>query len=395
MKRKKTMTLGILAILVLLFATACGETGDESYETEDIYYEEANVEAEEIEDEAIEEASETGSYITNTDIDGTELDENGFLIGIRALDYVELFNYQGLLIPADVHQVSEADIQRTLDDVLADFVTAEQLTDREVEDGDTINIDFVGSVDGVEFDGGSTFGMGTYVTIGITQFIDDFLDQLIGHTPGTEVNVEVTFPDEYHEPSLAGLDALFVTTINYIAGDPVTPELTDEFVSENFFFQGWITVDDLMEGIHTFLQDDALLNYLHDYLSTQVTVNYMPERLLIYYENAFIQQHTQQAEQFGMEIDDLIGMFGFDTLNDFIESSRGDIEISATFSLVLQAVAEDADITADEQEVIDFLEDMQPGGSEMFIDIYGMPWLKQFVRNQKVFDYILENAVFA
>ena len=387
MKRKKTVTLAILAILILLVAAACD--AEENYtEAETSYeaYEEQNTEYEE-------EEIETGSYLTDPDLYGTGIDENGFLIGVRALDYVELFDYSALPIPANVHQVYEGDIQSNLDSILAEHITSEPVTDREVEHGDTINIDFVGTVDGVEFDGGSTSEAGMYVTIGVTQFIDDFLDQLVGHTPGTVVNVEVTFPDEYHEPSLAGLDALFVTTINYINGEDILPEITDEFVSENFFFQGWFTADDLMEGIHSFLQNDAIMNYLHEYLVTQVTVNYIPERVLVHYEDAFVQQHAQQAEQFGMEIDDLVGMFGFDNLNDFVEASRDDIRNSAIFSLVLQAVAEDAGITSSEQEVIDFLESMQPGGSEMFIEMYGMPWLKQFIRNQATFDYIHENIV--
>ena len=85
-----------------------------------------------------------------------------------------------------------------------------------VKDGDTVNIDYVGSIDGVEFDGGSTNGQGTDLTIGSGLYIDDFEEQLIGSHPGDTVDVNVTFPEDYNAEDLRGKDALFVVTINGI-----------------------------------------------------------------------------------------------------------------------------------------------------------------------------------
>lgn len=85
-----------------------------------------------------------------------------------------------------------------------------------VEDGDTVNIDYIGSVDGVEFDGGNTQGQGTDLTIGSGKYIDDFEEQLIGAHPGDEVDVTVTFPDDYGNEELNGKEALFEVTINGI-----------------------------------------------------------------------------------------------------------------------------------------------------------------------------------
>lgn len=86
-----------------------------------------------------------------------------------------------------------------------------------VKDGDTVNIDYVGSIDGVEFDGGNTQGQGTSLTIGSGQYIDDFEEQLIGAHPGDTVDVYATFPDPYSgNPDLSGKEALFVVTINGI-----------------------------------------------------------------------------------------------------------------------------------------------------------------------------------
>lgn len=86
-----------------------------------------------------------------------------------------------------------------------------------VADGDTVNIDYVGSVDGVEFSGGNTQGMGTDLLIGSGSYIDDFEEQLIGSHPGDTVDVYVTFPDPYgNNEELSGKEALFTVTINGI-----------------------------------------------------------------------------------------------------------------------------------------------------------------------------------
>ena len=99
-------------------------------------------------------------------------------------------------------------------DTAAGYSTDASLT---VEDGDTVNIDYVGSVDGVEFEGGSTQGQGTDLVIGSGSYIDDFEEQLIGAHPGDEVDVYATFPDPYNNnPDLSGKEALFEVTINGI-----------------------------------------------------------------------------------------------------------------------------------------------------------------------------------
>ena len=107
-----------------------------------------------------------------------------------------------------------ADNSTDTDNDSAGYSTDASLT---VEDGDTVNIDYVGSVDGVEFEGGSTQGQGTDLVIGSGSYIDDFEEQLIGAHPGDEVDVYATFPDPYNNnPDLSGKEALFEVTINGI-----------------------------------------------------------------------------------------------------------------------------------------------------------------------------------
>lgn len=87
-----------------------------------------------------------------------------------------------------------------------------------VKDGDILFIDYVGTIDGKEFAGGSTGGNGAYLVVGSGSYIDDFEEQLIGAHPGDEVRVEVTFPDDYGNSDLAGKDAVFMVTVNGIFG---------------------------------------------------------------------------------------------------------------------------------------------------------------------------------
>lgn len=107
-----------------------------------------------------------------------------------------------------------ADNSTDTDNDSAGYSTDASLT---VEDGDTVNIDYVGSVDGVEFEGGSTQGQGTDLVIGSGSYIDDFEEQLIGAHSGDEIDVYATFPDPYNNnPDLSGKEALFEVTINGI-----------------------------------------------------------------------------------------------------------------------------------------------------------------------------------
>lgn len=93
------------------------------------------------------------------------------------------------------------------------YLTDTSLT---VADGDTVNIDYIGYVDGVAFNGGNTNGNGTALTIGSGSYIDDFEEQLIGSHPGDIVEVNVTFPEDYGNEELNGKDATFTVTVNGI-----------------------------------------------------------------------------------------------------------------------------------------------------------------------------------
>lgn len=179
---------------------------------------------------------------------------------------VTLGTYKGVEVSVDPVEVTDEEMQAEIDYLLSTHPSYTAITDRtDVQDGDIVDIDFVGSVDGKEFDGGSAEG--NKLTIGSGSFIDDFEEQLIGHNVGETVDVNVTFPEEYkNNPDLAGKDALFVVTINAIVTKDEV-ELTDEFVKANTDFD---TVDAYKDDLY-----NSLLENEQSSADTQKEINLM------------------------------------------------------------------------------------------------------------------------
>ena len=168
----------------------------------------------------------------HSDVYSAYLNDDGTLKGVDSSTLVTLPQYKGVTVPAEEYTITDDELNTQISSILDQYATYDQIKDRAIEDGDVVNIDYVGSVDGEEFSGGNTNGGGTLVTAGSDAYIDDFLTQIIGHTPGETFNVEVTFPDPYdNNPDLAGKPAQFKITLNSVS-EEVVPELTDEFVAE-------------------------------------------------------------------------------------------------------------------------------------------------------------------
>lgn len=148
-------------------------------------------------------------------------------------DKIIVGQYKGVEIEkVEVEAVSDEDVEDALNELVDEYTTTEDVTDRtDVQDGDIANIDYVGKIDGEAFDGGSDEGFD--LEIGSDTFIDGFEEGLIGAKVGETVDVKVTFPDPYdNNTDLSGKEAVFTVTVNSIQAE-VVPELTDAFVAEN------------------------------------------------------------------------------------------------------------------------------------------------------------------
>lgn len=337
-------------------------------------------------------ASETETETDEDSIDvyaiysGALSDEGGFT-GVTAADYVTLPDYENYEIPADVTEITDDAVQTELDTLVSNFTTTEQVTDRAVEDGDTVNIDYVGSVDGVEFEGGNTGGTGTVVTIGVTSYIDDFLEQLIGHEPGETFNVEVTFPDPYeNNTDLSGKDAVFVTTINYIEEEQ-TPELNDEFVQTRLSnTEGWTTVDEAKAGVREKLRKSAVQSHLFTYVVENAEISEMPEAVYQYQVDTMIGYYTQAAQSYSMSLDEMLEQMEVENgVEGLEEQYKETLENNAKSTLVLQALAEKMGILPTDEDIADYMTNTV--GEEDYSDIetnYGKPYLMLLTKETMV-----------
>lgn len=343
-------------------------------------------------------ATDTGSSDTGESYNYSDgLDENGYFTGVKATDYVTLCEYKGIVVPADEYTPTDSELESEVQSVLESYKENIKVTDRAVRDGDTVNIDYVGSVDGVEFEGGNTKGAGTDVTIGVTNYIDDFLEQLIGHKPGETFNVEVTFPDPYpNNTDLSGKDAVFVTTVNHISEEKY-PELTDSFVAEKFADEGWKTVAELRAGLSEELAEQKTSEYLQKYITEQSQITEVPESVIKQQENAMLSYYSSYAAQYSMTLDSLFSAYGYESAEAFLNDARASIENESRKLLVYQAIAETENFVIGESEIVAYLKGNASGFDESMLDSYienyGMPYMAQATLYDMAFDTVADSAV--
>ena len=188
-----------------------------------------------------------------------------------------LADYKNISVPEDEVAATQEEVEDEIESMLESYKELSTDADLVIADGDEVNLAYVGTVAGVEFDGGNSGGAGYDVVIGSGSLVDDFEQQLIGHKPGDELTVEVTFPEDYNE-EMAGKDASFAVTVN---GIQKTPELTDEFVAENLADTEEVsTVAEYRTKVEEDFHKDHLQDYLSDYVVENSTVNTYPSKYL-------------------------------------------------------------------------------------------------------------------
>ena len=326
----------------------------------------------------------------------TGLDENGYYADVRALDIVTLpEGYSAMSVPAGFGQAEEADIDAQVEELMAYFPENVKVTDRAVVDGDTVNIDYVGSVDGVEFAGGNTNGMGTDVVAGSTAYIDDFLTQIIGAMPGETINVEVTFPDVYkNNPDLAGKDALFVTTINYIVEGSIVPELTDAFVEKNLSsYYGCTTVEELRTMLGETIVQQQVTNYVLDNLFHNSVCKEVPKKILDAQKALLVKEAETAAAQEGVDLAAWLSGQGYASMEEYTAESEELLASSAKRYLIIQAAAEDLYITVTDEDISAyFSEFMGVEDYAEYIEHYGRGFVAQAVLAEKTCDLLVARA---
>ena len=287
------------------------------------------------------------------------LDENGYWDGVRALDYVTLpEDYASIsLKKSDIEPTAE-EVQSQIDNLLSQNTTTQQVTDRAAADGDTVNIDYAGTVDGVAFTGGTYSGYS--LTLGSGTFIDGFEDQIIGHTPGETFDVNVTFPDGYSDSTdsegnavvLSNKKAVFSVTLNSIS-EEVLPELTDAWVDENFGTSDDIhTVEDLRALYQKMLYESNLSDAVMSYLLENSSFKDLPKEVTDYQVNQCLNYYYTMANYYGYDLDSFLQTAsGYENADALLDAMSDSITQYAREALLYQAVAEAMDIAPTQEQI--------------------------------------------
>lgn len=355
--RKKILVITMCMCMAVMTAACSTGTTDNGTTGENTSTEEGSVNSE----TGTEENSESASEDTKVDVYNTIFQDNGYVKDIKATDLVQLYDYSQLktIAKADV-EPSEEDVQAAIDEQRKLFATTKQVTDRAVEDGDIICMDFTGKIDGVEFDGGKSED---YVfDPNYDNFIDGFYEQIIGHTPSEEsFDIQVTFPDPY-EPNeeLSGKDATFTIVLKYIEEDEL-PEFNDAFVQDTLGAS--VSAEEYRQQIKESLQSDNVLEYLYDKVISESTVDNIPSTITDALRAIVDDTSMQQAAGAGMELEEF-----YEQVDPDGEQRETLCSEQAKVILVIQAIAEKEGIEATDDNVINYFgsEDTRDGYVEYF-----------------------------
>jgi len=262
---------------------------------------------------------------------------------------VELGEYKGVKVEKTEVSVSEDDIQAALDAERSRNSRTIVITDRAVKDGDMISLDFDGYVDDVAFEGGH--GENYPLTIGSNTFIPGFEDQLIGANIGEEVTVNVTFPEEYQEKSLAGKAAKFICKVNEIK-EKELPELNDEFAAEVSEFD---TLEEYKADVKKNLEEkkaSEAKREKEDKVVKAIVENCkmdIPAAMINTEAKGLANNYAQRLQQQGLSIEQYFQFTGL-TAEKLMEQLTPQAEENIKSRLVLEAIAVAENIQVSDEE---------------------------------------------
>ena len=286
------------------------------------------------------------------------LDENGYWTGVKALDVVTLpEDYAAIpLKKADI-EPTEDEVQSQIDSLLDQNSTTAEVTGRAAANGDTVTIDYSGTVDGVAFTGGTYSGYS--LKLGSGTFIDGFEDQIVGHNVGDTFDVKVTFPEGYSDSTdaegntlvLSGKEAVFSVTLNGIS-EEVQPELTDAWVDETLgTSNGLHSVEALRAFYQQQLYQANLQTAVMDYLLQNSTFGDIPKSVLDYQVTQCLNYYYTMGGHYGYELDAFVQMMGYDNADAMLAALADSIESYAKEALVYQAVAEAMELAPTQEQI--------------------------------------------
>ena len=331
---------------------------------------------------------------TGTEAGTEDYGPEAYLSGINVADYVTLGEYKGIEVSVDAPVVTDEYLDSYIDYVLQSNMVTTEITDRPVEEGDIVNIDYEGKIDGVAFDGGTAQGYD--LTIGSGTFIDGFEDGLIGAETGETVDVNVTFPENYQGEEVAGKDAVFTVTVNSISVETLS-ELTDEFVQG--LDVGVNTVEEYRQYAYDLLMEEEQATHdsnaeiaVLEAVMAGSQIQDPPEDMTNRYYNRIIDNMTYYASLYGYDLETFLSMQG--TSEDAIRESAAQ---AGQEIIVMQAIADAEGLSVTDEELDAEIE--TNAGSLGYDDVeeyrasLDVEGYREYMMSEKVLNFLLENAV--
>ena len=307
---------------------------------------------------------------------------------------VTLGTYKGIDVKKTITQITDEDVETQIAQDLAN--NPMELTDEsaKVEEGDTVNIDYVGKIDGEAFEGGTAEE--ALLTIGSGQFIEGFESGLVGTVKGQTVDLNLTFPEDYGSEELSGQDVVFTVTINAIRR-PITA-ITDEWVAAN---SDSSTVDEYRTNLKKEMQDEQnsiaeenLITNAWMQVVQSAAINEYPETLMDYGKETLQMQVENYAGYQGQTVEEYLENSGM-TAEDFEQDKQDYAEAVASQMLVMQAIIDSEGYSVKDEEYQSALESFmtQYGLDEQGLyDTYGKNNVYQTIMMQRISEMILAEA---
>ena len=318
----------------------------------------------------------------------------------KPLKYIELGQYKELDIQQQVHEVTEEELNEEIEFLASAYATEDLITEGKVEEGDIANIDYVGKLNGVAFDGGTASGYD--LGIGTHTFIEGFEEGLIGAEVGKTVDLPLTFPENYGNADLAGQEVIFTVTVNSV-NRKILPDVTDDFIndiSKGQYNDLNAYKDALKEQIASEYEEQSKLQYYSDLLKlavdnatvvTDIPTEYINEKV-----TKIVLSSQDYAKAYGISYDEFLTNYMGMNRDEFNQQSAEYAVEAAKQTLVVLAIAEAENITISDEELSKAIDEYvvlgQYENAEDFKNKNDMNDFNEYILTSKVQDFLAENA---
>lgn len=321
-------------------------------------------------------------------------------------DYVTIKQYEGLEV-AQVEKtaVSDDQVESTINNNLSADVTYEEVTGRAAKEGDTVDIDYKGSIDGTEFEGGSASGykleLGSNSFIGSNGEYKGFEEQITGHNIGDQFDITVQFPAGYPKTDMANKVAVFNVKLNAISTGKAS-ELTDEWVKKNSDKSDTVEeykaeIKKQLEDSSKSTEDSTLQNEVMEALLAQVEVKKYPDGEVDNQLKKIKDYYSQMAAAYGMEFADFteqyMGMKG----DDFDIQAKEAAKKAVARDLACELIAKKKNLEPSKKEYEKEIKKYAEGSGYKDVDEFkkqaGEDVLKTAILQQKVAEYLVDKCV--